>query len=181
MSGRCRVFLIGIVVCCTAGLAHALVPDRPAPPSKKQAPQTVKLDQLADENGARFGDWVLWRYDSGGAAIILTHLPSGQIIYMPWSSNGWLNFRPPSGAWQVLYSQGTPSPQNRDDIQSAKFLNQRPDMVVQPGQYTFLRWNVTVGADSIEFQNTAPHNDRMIIRPNVVEFTHNNRTVGGNR
>ena len=181
MRDRCLAFMIALTILCTCGMAHALVPDRPAPPSKKQAPQTVKLDQLADENGARFGDWVLWRYDSGVQAIILVHQPSGQIIYMPWSSNGWLNFRPPNGAWHVLYSQGTPSLQNRDDLPVARLLSQRPEIHVQPGQYSFQKWNVTVGVDCIEFHNTAPHNDQMTIRPHAVEFMHNKRTVGGNR
>jgi hypothetical protein len=179
MPRRYLMFFLTAAILFTGSIAQALVPDRPAPPTKK-APQFAKLDQLADEQGARFGDWVLWRHDSGGNAIVMVHQPSGQVVYMPWSSNGWLNFRLPNGVWNVLYTHGAPSPQNRSDLQIAKFLNRRPEVVVQPGAYKFQHWNVTVGADSIEFHNTAPHKDRMTIRPHAVEFTHNGRTVGGN-
>jgi hypothetical protein len=172
-------WLIAVVaILGISNLTYGLVPDRPAPPNP-YAVTTIKLTQLEKQGGACFGEWTIWRFDEDISAILLVHQPSQQVVYMPWSSNGWLNFRPPGGKWQVLYTQGQASPQERGDLNIAKFLTQRPPRVLERGVFAMEKWNVTVSNDTIEFLNTAPHNDRMTLRANAAEFVHNGRTVGG--
>ena len=101
------------------------------------------------------------------------------IVYLPWSSNGWLNYRVSAGQWFDLLSQGTPDAQKRDDLQAARFVGKQPAAILAPGRYLFERWAVTVSSDALDFHNTAPHNDRMTIRPYTPGFTHNGRMIDG--
>src|SRR5437870_5420971 len=84
--------LAAALVCLALGSTSLAVPDREAPPSP-YALKAVKLNELEKNGGARFGDWVVWRYDGAGSSILLIHQHTGLIIYMPGSSNGWLNYR----------------------------------------------------------------------------------------
>jgi hypothetical protein len=125
----------------------------------KDEPKTTELHLLEKNGGANFGDWAVWRYEEGGAAIFLINQKTGYAIYLPWSSNGWINYRTKDGDWHVLFSKGEPEPQKRDD-------------------YTFKDWTVKVTKDLIDFHNST-HDDRMTIRRSTGEFIHNGRAIGG--
>lgn len=167
------ILVLGIVAIPSFGY----LPDRPAPPKYDAIPM-VKLDQLEKKGCARFGAWTFWRFDEEIDAVLLVHRPSGTHIYMPWSSNGWLNYREACSGWYVLYSQGQPSPQLRDDLKVDKYLLQHPQRLLERGECRFGKWIVTVADDTIEFVNTVPHKDRMTIRSQSATFVHNGRTIG---
>jgi hypothetical protein len=173
--------LVGVTLAVAVAVAVAVAwaaPDRKAPPNP-YAVRPTKLDELDKSRGARFGDWAVWRYDDGGPAVLLVHQHTGTVIYMPWSSNGWLNFRDANGKWFVVFSSGTPDYQKRDDLKVARYVGQRPAAFLIPGQFTFDRWSVTVAGDTLELKNSGAHNDHIIIRATTSEFTHNGRSLGG--
>jgi hypothetical protein len=173
-----RTFLAAMSVVLILVAVASAVPDRVAPPNP-YATRPTKLDELEKSRGARFGDWTVWRYDDGGAAVLFIHQHTNTMIYMPWSSNGWLNFRDPRGSWYVVFSQGTPDYQKRDDLQVARYIGQRPAEFLIPGQFSFAQWSVTVAGDTLELKNRAAHNDHIIIRATTSEFTHNGRSLAG--
>lgn len=135
-----------------------------------------ELQNLARDAGANFGDWTIWNYQEGGPAFVLVHPKTGSIIYLPWASNGWINFRAKNGDWQLLCSKGEPIAQERKELQLAKFLDNRPTLELEAGKYTFKDWTVKVAKDKIEFHNSA-YDDRLIIQPTTAEFVHNGRKI----
>lgn len=162
--------LLAILLVSTDGTAK----DKP-----KDEPKTVELTQLEKNEGANFGDWVVWRYDDGGRAIFLINQKTGYAIYVPWSSNGWVNYRDKAGTWFVVFSKGQAEKQNRDDLKIKMFLDmKRPAVDLEPGKSTFKDWTVTVSKDEIKFR-CGEHDDRMTIRRGAGAFVHNGRTIGG--
>jgi hypothetical protein len=140
----------------------------------------ISLDRLEKDVGARFGDWTVWRLESGGDSISLVHRGSGQAIYMPWNSNGWINHRTARGNWCVLFSAGPSQPQDRSDLGIETFFGKQPPRILASGKHTFAGWNVLVTRDAIDFHLTQMDGvvkDRMTIRPWSASFTHNGRTI----
>lgn len=136
-----------------------------------------ELQNLARDSGAKFGDWTIWNYQVGGPAFVLANQKTGTVIYLPWSSNGWINFRAKEGEWKILYSKGEPEAQDRKELQLTKLLEQRPTLELEVGKTTFKDWNVEVTKDKIEFKN-GNFDDRLIIQPAAGEFVHNGRKIG---
>ena len=145
---------------------------------KDKEEKTTQLHLLEKNAGANFGDWVVWRYDEGDKAVFLINQKTGLVIYLPWTSNGWINFRPKDGNWQVLYSKGEPKDQKRDDLMVADFvMKERPGVVLENGKYSFKDWTVNVTKDVIDF-HCSSYDDRMTIRRASGEVVHNGRTLG---
>jgi hypothetical protein len=135
-----------------------------------------ELQNLARDSGAKFGDWTIWNYQEGGPAFVLANQKTGYVIYLPWSSNGWINFRAKDGEWMVLYSKGEPEAQERKELLLAKLLDQRPTLNLELGKYTFKDWTAEVTKDKIEFKN-GNYDDRLSIQPTAAEFVHNGRKI----
>jgi hypothetical protein len=135
------------------------------------------LDGLGRDGGARFGDWVIWRYDGADQAIFVIHQKTRWVFYMPWVSNGWANYRTPSGDWYVLFSKGPAERQDRSDLPIAKYLDRPiPGSDVAPGDYRFRKWTVKVTDDQIHMTG-ADYDDKIIIRKDGT-FAHNGRESG---
>ena len=147
--------------------------DKPdAPP--QLAP--IALDQLPKSDIAAFGNWVIGHTPSENG-VILIHRQTRLAIYLPWASNGWLNYRTPDGVSYILWSRGGSDPQGREyDID--RILSKPPQQRVAPGPYKFQSWNVVVADDVIEFQCTAM-GCRLIVRRDGTTFVHNDRVLGG--
>lgn len=162
------VLLAGMV-----GSGAALVPDK-----GKEEEKTTPLHLIEKNAGANFGDWVVYRYDEGGKAVFLINQKTGFVIYLPWNSNGWINFRPKDGEWHVLYSMKNAEKQDRSDLKIGDFLKKnRPDVAVENGKYMFKDWTVTVTKDDIDFR-CSTYDDRMTIRRTSGEVVHNGRDIG---
>jgi hypothetical protein len=135
----------------------------------------IPLDKLAKDGVIAFGDWVVGQ-TSHENGILLVHKQTRMGIYLPWASNGWINYRSADGTGHVHWSQGGSAPQQRDyelDRLFAKPTQQR----VAPGRYDFQTWNVTVTDDTMVL-NCTNMGCRLTIRRDVPAFTHNARTVG---
>jgi hypothetical protein len=174
-------FLTGVSV---AFFAFVLLTDLSATVSlraqdkPKEEPKTTELHLLTKNAGATFGDWVVWRYEEGGAAVFLINQKTGFSIYLPWSSNGWINYRDKGGEWYVLFSKGEAEKQNRDDLPIAKFLEKkRPAVALEAGKYTFKDWTVKVTKDHIDFHSST-YDDRFTVQRSSGEVTHNGRSIG---
>jgi hypothetical protein len=149
------------------------------PHDKPDAPlqlPPIALDQLAKTDVAAFGNWVVGHtpHENG---LVLIHRQTRLAIYLPWASNGWINYRTPDGVSYILWSSGGSDPQGRDyDIDRilGKYAQQR----VAPGMYKFQTWNVTANDAAIEFHCTAM-GCRMTVRSDGTTFVHNNRVLGG--
>lgn len=149
-----------------------------AAPAQDKDEKTTPLHAIEKNGGAHFGDWVIWRYDEGEKAIFIVNQKTGLVVFLPWSSNGWVNFRPKDGEWQILFSKGDAKKQNRDDLMIAGFLKRpRPDIALENGKTAFKDWVVTVTKDSIEF-HCSTYGDKMTVRRSSGEAVHNGRTIG---
>jgi hypothetical protein len=146
----------------------------------KEEPRTVELHLLEGRSGATFGDWTVWRYDEFGKAIFVINQKTGYSIYLPWSSNGWINYRDKDGEWYVRFSTGASEKQDRKDLKIEPFLKKKTSVVLENGKYTFKDWTVTVSKDSIDFHCSAG-DDRMIIRPSSAEIVHKGRPIGNKK
>ena len=156
---------------------------------KKEAPEAIELHLLEKNAGAGFGDWVVWRYDVGDKAIFVINQKTGLVIYVPWTSNGWVNYGPGGGEWHVMFSKGEPEKQNLDDLKVAQFVGKRPATVLENGKFKFAvptkendkdvthQWTVKVTKDYIDF-HCASYDDRMTIRRTSGEVVHNGRSIG---
>ena len=142
-------------------------------PEKKALPE--KED--AGTTGTNFGDWAVWNHPDLGPALLLIHQKTGYAIYLPWSSNGWINFRAKDGNWMVLFSKGDPEAQDRKDLNVARFLEKRPTANIEEGKSTFREWEMKVGKDTIEFHNLN-YGDRLTVSRSSGAFIHNARTIG---
>ena len=69
----------------------------PSGKSGPEEPQPIELTKLDMDSGAHFGDWLVWNHNQGGHSIYLVNRRTGLAIYLPWSSNGWLNYRTAEG------------------------------------------------------------------------------------
>jgi hypothetical protein len=160
-------------------------------PKKDQAtPKSVELNLLEKNAGANFGNWAVWRFDEGVKALVLVNQKTGYAIYLPWSSNGWVNYRTKEGAWHVVFHKGEPELQDRKDLKIAPFLGKRPTDNLEVGKYSFegteivegkkvvQRWTVKVTKEYLDFHN-ASYDDRLTIRRSTGEATHNGRTIAG--
>jgi hypothetical protein len=155
---------------------------------KAKDQKAVKLDALDENTGATFGDWTVWRY--GAKATVLRNTKTEYVIYLPWTSNGWLNYRTDKKEWFVSYSFGKPMTQDRSDLKVDDMFKKAPTVALEPGKYTVQgeitingmkmtqKWDVTVGKDTIEFANTDGKN-KLVITKTSAEFTHNDRAIGG--
>src|SRR5947207_2631062 len=135
----------------------------------------IALDQLPKTDVAAFGNWVVGHTPQENG-IILVHRQTRLSIYLPWASNGWINYRTPDNVSYILWSSGGSDPQGRDyDID--RILSKPPQQRVGPGTYKFQMWNVSATDAAIEFHCTAM-GCRMTVRSDGMTFTHNNRVIG---
>src|SRR5690349_20083763 len=107
-----------VLVSCTLVLWASqgqAVPDR-APSVKYDEPeqlQAIALDKLPKEGFAVFGGWLVCNnIDEHG--VIVIHRQTRLAIYLPWASNGWVNYRSGDGTSYVLWTHGANDPQNRN-------------------------------------------------------------------
>src|SRR5262249_15543558 len=167
------------LACFTLGFGATrsdAVPDR-APSVKYEEPEQLKaiaLNDIPKEGFAVFGGWLVCsNIDEHG--VIVIHRQTRLAIYLPWASNGWINYRTADGTSYVLWTHGTSDPQNRN-YYFEKFIDKPPQARLAPGTHKFNQWTVTVTASAMEF-HCAALNCRMTIRANESTFTHNKRTV----
>jgi hypothetical protein len=161
------------------------LPDRPARTAGQVATQAVQgdkktlaLDAIPEDGGAKFGDWTIWRYDGGDKAIFLINQKSGYAIYLPWSSNGWINFRTGDAVWYVVFTTGQPEKQNRPDLPIAKFIDRKPPPAeLATGKYKFMNWTVEVTANVMQFHGS-DFNASITFNINSPVFVHNDRKIG---
>ncbi|MBI2808425.1 MAG: hypothetical protein HYX68_25850 [Planctomycetes bacterium] len=184
--GICAAALAGLVL---AGALSAGNPARVAQDKDPKKGNTIGLHLLEKNAGAHFGDWAIWRYDEGGKSLFLINQKTRYAIYLPWTSNGWVNYRSNSGEWYVLFSKGEAKPQNRDDLKIAPFLDKKPAQAIEHGTYKFVEksnvngkdvtilWTVKVTPDLIDFHCDG-YDDRMTIRRASGQVIHNGRTFG---
>ncbi|MBI1831749.1 MAG: hypothetical protein HYR84_09900 [Planctomycetes bacterium] len=144
----------------------------------KDEPKTIELPMLQKNGGAQFGAWTVWNYAEGDKAVFMVHANSGLVIYLPWSSNGWINYRSKDGDWHVSFSKGPPKKQDRSDLKVEPFLAKKTTLVLEPGKYRFETWAVNITKDAIEFRCTTT-DDRLTIRRMSGDAVHNGRGVGG--
>jgi hypothetical protein len=158
----------------------AAAPNRePLGKSGQEELPAIELTHLEKEGGAVFGDWLLWNHDQGGHSIFLINQKTRLAIYLPWVSNGWINYRTNDGTWYVLFPTGAPSLQNRSDLNIEKFLGKKaPAVRLANGKYVIKGWTVAITNDGIDF-HTPNVASRINIRAASPEFTHNARTIGG--
>lgn len=174
-----RPALLALLFVATAAVALAAPNREPAGKSGPEEPMPIDLAKVAMDGGALFGDWIMWNHNQGGHSVYLVNRRTGMAIYLPWSSNGWLNFRTSDGTWYVLFPTGTPSLQDRRDLDIQKFLGKQPPTArVASGVYKFQAWTVTVTGDSMEIL-TPNVLSKITFRANSSEFTHNDRTING--
>jgi hypothetical protein len=139
-------------------------------------PPPIALDKIANNAGAVYGDWAIWRYDDGGQSVMIVNQKTNLLVYLTWQSNGWVNYRTGGGTWHVLFPTGTPSLQDRRDLDAGRFLGKQPTHSLAEGKHSFQNWNVNITPDAIEF--FCPEiKSQMIVRPNSTAFTHNDRVV----
>jgi hypothetical protein len=161
-----------------SSLSAAPVRQREKPPEQNALPP-IALDKIADNAGAVYGDWAIWRYDDGKAFMIVNQ-KTNMVVYLTWVSNGWINYRTRAGTWHVLFPTGTPNLQDRRDLDAGRFLGKQPTHSLAEGKHTFQNWTVTIAPDAIEF--FCPNiMSRMMVRPNATEFTHNNRVIADSK
>lgn len=173
MGRFCAIALLG---CGTVGGQAAPIRESHGYRGPMEEKPSIALNMLPKDQTATFGDWIIGHTpDEHG--IILVHRPSKLAVYLPWASNGWVNYRGTDGISQVLYSRGAPSPQGRD-YNLDKLLAKPSPPRLSPGACEIQQWTVTVTEDSIQFHCKAM-NCRMIIPRFAGNFTHNNRTIGG--
>jgi hypothetical protein len=152
--------------CFCAGVLGSAAASSAAPnrePLGKSGPEelpSIELTRLEKEGGAVFGDWLVWNHDQGGHSIFLINQKTGLTIYLPWVSNGWINYRTNDGAWYVLYPTGA------------------PPVRLATGKFVMKGWTVTITDDGIDF-HTPNVPSRINVRAASPEFTHNSRTIGG--
>lgn len=146
----------------------------------KDAAKTIELSGLEKGAGANFGDWAIWNYQDLGPALLLIDQKTGYVVYLPWSSNGWINLRTKEGDWMVLFAKGEPEAQDRKDLQTAKFLDKRPTLDLEEGKYTFREWDVKVTKGAIEFHNIN-YGDRLTMQRSSGSLVHNARPIGAKK
>jgi hypothetical protein len=146
--------------------------------TEPEALPAIDLNSLKPDAGVAFGDWAVWRYDSGGESYFLINRKTNLIVYVYWGSNGWVNFRKSDGTWHVLFPGAGPELQDRRDLNVAPFVGKQPTVRVAPGKYTVKNWTITVTGDTMEFftPNVKSH---MSIRVSSGDFVHNDRTITG--
>ena len=157
---------------------------------KKEASETIELHLLDKNGGATFGDWNVWRYDlEGASSLFLVNTKTGYAVSLFWQSSGWINYRTDKGEWYVLWSKGAAEKQDRKELKIEPFLKMKPAAALETGKYNFQgvivdkgkkvtnRWTVKVTKDYIDFRN-AGNDDRITIRRNSGEVTHNGRSFG---
>lgn len=166
---------LGMVLVAASGA----VPDRKPPPGI-EPPElpAIDLNSLKAGEGVAFGEWAIWRHDQGGESYFMINQKTGLTVYLYWGSNGWVNFRTKAGAWHVLYPTGTPSLQDRRDLDVLPYLTKQPAVRVAPGKYTVKNWTVNVIDDTMEF-HTPQVRSLMVIRRSSGDFIHNDRTING--
>lgn len=152
--------------------------------------ETTELHLLERDEGAAFGDWNVWRNDTGGKSLFLINAKTGYAVYLVWSSNGWINYRDDKGDWYLLLSKAEAKKQDRDDLKVERFLKKKAAFALDTGKYTFQataeeagkkvtqQWTVKITKTHIDFHNAVTE-DRMTIRRNSGEITHNGRSFGG--
>ena len=164
----------------------------------EQLPE-LPITRIKTGTGAIFGNWHIWGIDvkplrgveEGGPSIVLINQTNGLVLYLPWTSNGWVNHRNSDGKWHVLFNSGQSSPQDRADLRVEQFNGRRPEHRLAAGQHEMaitvanreeLRttWQVKVTADTLEFYLPSG-NTRITLYRTGAEFTNNNRIIGGNK
>src|SRR5437867_1045686 len=74
----------------------------------------LPIIRIKSGSGAAFGNWHIWGIDvkplagveNGGPSIVLINQSNGLVLYVPWTSNGWVNHRNSDGKWFVLFNSG---------------------------------------------------------------------------
>ena len=154
-------------------------PAKEFPPPKKEAGGPARRPgDLAKGEGVRYGEWVLWRATTGEDDAFWVHTKTNKVFYMPWTSNGWLNFRDTKGTWYVMYSMGPPELQNRDDLKVGDYTDRpQPTVEMARGTFKLKQWTVTVNDTQIEMVGD-DFKDRLVIPRLGSVATHNGRKMG---
>ncbi|MBI1831748.1 MAG: hypothetical protein HYR84_09895 [Planctomycetes bacterium] len=142
--------------------------------SAPHEPPPIPLTQMPKDGNLAFGRWIVGnaQHENG---LILIHKETRLAVYLPWASNGWINYRTGDGNSFVLWSRGGSDPQGREyDLD--RILAKPPPGRIAPGKYTFQSWAVTVTDLEIEFHCSAM-GCKMRIQRDIPAFTHNGRTI----
>ncbi|MBM3995950.1 MAG: hypothetical protein FJ303_17630 [Planctomycetes bacterium] len=135
----------------------------------------VHLTQMPKDSNLAFGRWIVGHAQAENG-IVLIHKDTRLAIYLPWASNGWINYRTADGNSFVLWSRGGSDPQGRDyDLN--RILAKSPPGRIASGKYTFQTWTVTVTDFQIDF-HCSSMGCTMRIQRDPPSFTHNGRTIG---
>jgi hypothetical protein len=155
----------------------------PAPREGAAAPlppdRSVKLDALAPDAGAKFGDWTVWHIAGENKAVFFIHDKTRQVIYLTWASNGWVYYRNGDGVWYTVYSQGEPQLQDQSGLPAGKYLERkRPGEELARGTYKIDAWTVKVEAEQMEL--FVPQVEtRIYLKRGSPVFVSNDRPIGG--
>jgi hypothetical protein len=112
------------------------------------------LTDLPLRQGVAFGDWSLWRDRSGTRSYVhvyIIHAFSRCVVYLPTSSNGWINYRVgPADAddWYVVWSNGTVEPQQRT-LPHEELLGRQPGRQLPADTYKAEDWTFRVFGDEL--------------------------------
>jgi hypothetical protein len=170
--GRVAAVFFGLLCCLSVSAPPGAA--APLPPAR-----SVRLDALGPDEGARFGDWVLWNMQGPEKAICLVHPKMRQMIVLKWASNGWIHYQAPDGQWYIVYSNGAPQQQHPGGMAPAGYLDRKPPaLVLAPESYKFANWTVKVEADALEFFTPAVKTTITVRRDSPV-FVRNGLEIGG--
>jgi hypothetical protein len=184
-----RLALLGVASIMILGLAALSGSLVAQGKDKKDEQETTELHLLGKNDGASFGDWNVWRYYDG---FFLMNTKTDYVVYLPWTSNGWINYRTDKGKWYVLHAKGEAKEQDCSDLDAdvKALLKKKPAATLETGKYKFegiiddkgkksrQQWNVRVARDYMDFHNSGT-DDRFTIRRNSGEIVHNSRLIGG--
>jgi hypothetical protein len=141
------------------------------------AEEPARLDSLARDSGARFGDWTVWNIDGADQAYFFIHERTRQVVYLTWQSNGWVYHRDAKGAWHTVYSQGAPVREDRSLGEEKYLARRQPARELARGTYKIMEWTAKVDADKIEL-SVPDVETRITIKRDSPVFVSNARQVG---
>src|SRR5262249_45207491 len=128
---------------------------------------------------ARFGRWFIW---VGPAAYLLVDRESGQVVYVSWKSQGWINYSDAAGKWYVVSKKsGTPLKESPVSQTVLDLFKNRPTPTKRLADAKYRMspsWEFTVTDNQIEFRSSN-REGILIIRPYTEGFTFNGQAFGG--
>jgi hypothetical protein len=139
--------------------------------------QAIGLDEIAANEGVKFGDWIIWRYDGESKAIFLINTKSTYCIYLPWDSLGWVNYRDTTPDWFVMFTTGEVEKMDRPELPIDKFIkNKTPTVELAKGKHKFKNWTVEVTDKEMRF-SSSDYGARMTIPSKSAVFVYNDRNA----